>query len=507
MALVLSGVVVEPLVEADRTAPAGRVDVRIADGRVERIAPRIVPATGDEVIEADGASVIPGLHDHHVHLLAWAAELSSVSVDPARVLDAAALGGVLRAAPGGPGTWVRATGYHESIAGVLDRDALDALVGDRPIRIQHRSGALWMLNTRALELLQIEADGRSDGSRQHGPSLGPLPDGLERENGGRPTGRLWRADRWLHERRIALAPEPPPDLGPIGRRAAAAGVTGFTDATPDLDAEGLDVLLDAHARGVLPQRLHLMGDAARTGARIERPRAGFDQTEVTVGPRKRLLDDDRLPPLETLVEWVTDAHRRRVPVALHCVTRTQAALAVAAWHEAGTRPGDRMEHGAVLGQDLVAALATLGVTVVTQPGFLRSRGDRYLADVETDDHPDLWRLRSLLDAGVEVGLSSDAPLGSDDPWTNIRAAALRSTLAGSVITPGESVPPRLALSLFCGEARRPGRVRTIEPGSPADLVVLRGRIDEALDAGPAGVRATIVGGRVVYGLDGDQSAG
>ena len=91
------------------------------------------------------------------------------------------------------------------------------------------------------------------------------------------------------------------------------------------------------------------------------------------GPVKLLLDDDRLPTFDAFTTLVRDAHARGRPVAVHCVTRTQAALTVAVLSEAGVRPGDRMEHGAVLGIDLVPTVRSLGITVVTQPGFVLAR--------------------------------------------------------------------------------------------------------------------------------------
>ena len=131
--------------------------------------------------------------------------------------------GASRAAPAGAS--LRGVGYHESVAGALDCDVLDALVADRPVRVQHRSGGLWVLNRAALRVTGLEGDA--------------------------PSGRLRRADRMLGARvpRVAL------DLAEIGRRLAAVGVTGVTDATPEIDGRELDVLVAAVARDDLPQRL------------------------------------------------------------------------------------------------------------------------------------------------------------------------------------------------------------------------------------------------------------
>jgi len=52
-----------------------RCDVLIRDGRVADVGGPF-RGTGDNAIDGEGGAVIPGLHDHHLHLLALAAELT-----------------------------------------------------------------------------------------------------------------------------------------------------------------------------------------------------------------------------------------------------------------------------------------------------------------------------------------------------------------------------------------------------------------------------------------------
>ena len=506
MAVLIRGVVVDPVSDEGQPAANGEiVDVRIVGERIDEIGPRIAQRPGDETVDGRGGPILPGLHDHHVHLWAWAAAAGSVDVGPPAVNSLDGLARRLRAAPGAPGTWIRAIGYHESVAGHLDRAALDRLVPDRPARIQHRSGALWILNSRALETLGLDPP----------PAGASTP--LELDAAGRSTGRLWRADAWLRKRLAALGCAPPPDLGAISRRAASFGVTGLTDATPDQDHASLDALIDARTSGVILQRLHLMVGPDTLGPRpadgsgasgTTMPRPDPDSpaypvwpATITSGPVKVVLDDDRLPTFDELVTRIGRAHSSGSPVAIHCVTRTQAALAVAAFSEAGAVPGDRMEHGSVIGVDLIPALRHLGLIVVTQPGFLHARGDRYLADVASQDVPDLWRLGSLLDAGIPLALSTDAPFGPDDPWSVIGVAASRRTAAGQRIGPAERIAPRRAFALFCGEPERPGRRRVVTCGGPADLVVLAEPLDDSLASGSPTVLATVAAGAVVHRAD------
>ena len=85
-----------------------------------------------------------------------------------------------------------------------------------------------------------------------------------------------------------------------------------------------------------------------------------------------------------------------------CTASRRAALvlALAAWGEVGSMAGDRIEHASVTPSDVVATVAELSLSVVTQPGFIAARGDAYLRDVEAADHPDLYRCASLLEAGL-----------------------------------------------------------------------------------------------------------
>jgi predicted amidohydrolase YtcJ len=184
-----------------------------------------------------------------------------------------------------------------------------------------------------------------------------------------------------------------------------------------------------------------------------------------------------------------------VPAALHCVTRAQLVVALAALRSAGGHPRDRIEHAAVVPDDMVADLAELGVTVVTQPNFVAERGEHYLRDVPTGDHSQLWRVGSLLRAGIPLAAGTDAPFGGMDPWAAMRAAVRRSTAGGEVLGPDERISAREALRLFLGHSDRPSVPRTVEVGQPGDLIVLTPGADVETLASDM-VATTVIGGRV-----------
>ena len=112
---------------------------------------------------------------------------------------------------------------------------LDALVADRPVRVQHRTGQLWVLNSAALARTGIE-------------SLSE--EGIERDGSGRATGRLFRRD----ELRAPAHRRAAPDVARRGRELASFGITAVTDMTPATDPDHLAALADAAARARLPDR-------------------------------------------------------------------------------------------------------------------------------------------------------------------------------------------------------------------------------------------------------------
>ncbi|WP_264992238.1 amidohydrolase family protein, partial [Mycobacterium montefiorense] len=261
-------------------------DIRVG-AQIDEVGDGLTAQPGETVFDARGGTVLPGLHDHHVHLRAAAAALDSLMLGPPRVFSKDQLAQELSNARPKADGWIRAIGYHESVAGALDRAALDAMVTDIPVRIQHRSGALWVLNSAALHLL---------GMADH------------------PDGRLRASDRWSEALRRHHA-----DLTELSRRLTASGVTGVTDATPDLDADDMVSLLVAHRHGEF------------------RPQPTF------LAPGKKILHDDRLD-LEALTGWIADHHADGQPVAVHCVTAAQLVVTIAALRAAGSHPHDRIEH-------------------------------------------------------------------------------------------------------------------------------------------------------------------
>jgi predicted amidohydrolase YtcJ len=443
------------------------VDVLLDGGFVAAIGEDLPARRADEVIEADGGALLPGLHDHHVHLVAMAARGSSVDLD--RCASLSEVENVIAAAAeiAGDG-WVRVVGYDEHRHGVLDLGHLDACSAAAAVRVQHRTGLSWLLNTEALERV-----GAQD-----------APDGvIETDGAGRPTGWIHRGDDWLGQRIEHL----PVSFAALGQQLSALGITGVTDATVELGDGRLSQLRGACALGELPQRIMLLGveDAPQ---------------EFLLGPRKVLVDEQLGLDPDALSARIAEVHREGRSVAIHAVSRAENVTAVTALLAAGVRPGDRIEHGSVMPKDLDGLLAAAGITVIIQPALVGERGDHYLRAVEPEDLSCLHRQASFIAAGVRIAAGSDAPVTSIDPWRAIATAMSRRTRSGALVGADERVEAHRALQWFLTPPTDPGGPpRRLEVGAPADLCLLDVPLAEMLAAPDAThVRSTWIDGVMVH---------
>ena len=425
------------------------LDVFCDGGKIRDIGKNLVRPNA-ETFEADGGALLPGLHDHHAHLFALAAVRRSVRCGPPEVVDDEMLKSVLRSAGDSADSWIRGIGYHESVAGMLDRHTLDAMVSDRPIRIQHRSGKMWFMNSIALQAV-----------------------GMNESN-----GQLFRKDEWIRER-LGQVVDHSADVAAASRLLASYGITGITDATASNDANVERTWSDIDIR----QRVRLMGNE-----------------DLGHGALKIMLDDYALPEIDEFQQRISAAHGCGRPVAVHCVTRTELVYTLSVLMEVGSISGDRIEHASVVDESTLDLMYRVGVWVVTQPNFLAERGDQYLEGVDAQQLEFLYRAKSFLDAGIPLGGGTDAPFGGADPWAAMHAAIHRKTRSGEVIGEQEKLAPEEALAMFTSAAETPGgSPRRITPGQTADLCLLAKPWSEARDRiSKDDVAMTVMAGTITY---------
>lgn len=417
-------------------------DVRLVHDAIVELGTDLKGADG---IDAGGCALLPGLHDHHIHLNASAAALNSVRCGPPFVTNEAELIKALHQPGEGD---LRGIGYHHSVAGDIDRAWLDQYGPHRPVRIQHRGGRMWVLNSLAMQAFGLSS---SD------------------------NGRLVDGDHLLP------TPSAFPDLTALIRLLLSYGITGVTEVTP---RNGVSEL-SHYMQQAKPLRLCVMGREELSG--IDDP---------IIGPLKLHYHEYNLPGLEDLAAQVKRAHDNGRAVAAHCVTRAELMLTLAAIEMAGVHPGDRIEHAAIADDAAIEWMSKLGVIVVSQPNFIAERAQAYLEDVESHDHKNLWRLAAFKRAGLRLAAGSDAPFGDSNPWAAMASSCKRPDGFGS----DEVLTPEEALALYTKPAQDAGAApRCIEVGQAADLCLIDRSWRQAReDLRAVNVCAVWIDGHIVY---------
>ncbi len=484
-------------VVGERIAWVGSADEAIA-----------LAGAGARVIDCGGAAVLPGFHDAHVHLLAYAASLASADCRPPGVSSIQDVQSVLRtwANRTPEGEWIRGWGYDETALTERrhpTRHDLDEASPRHPARLDHRSGHAAVLNSLALERVGIRASTPE-------PRGATIARDLE---SGEPNGILFEMDEYLGENIPPLDGE---DLAAAfhlaARKLLAFGITSVQDATHH---NGVDRwrLLDGLRKSSAPTpRITVMAGSSRLSEFVEAGlRFGDGDDWLRLGHAKLMAtasSGSQSPSPPELGRVAADCVRRGFPVAIHAVEAEVVASAAQAIAGAPMPPisgaSHRIEHCSECPPHVLEALERSGATVATQPGFVYHSGDRYLKTVPPHVLPHLYRMRSLAKRGVRLVFGSDAPISPPDPMRALYSAVTRNTESGEALGVAEALDLPSAISAYTiapaastGVANALG---ALTPGRLADAVLFD---RDLLELGAERIREaqpamTIMGGRVVW---------
>jgi len=479
-------------------APSGPVDLRIVGDRVLEMAPSLRPEPTDEVLEAEGRWLVPGLWDQHVHLGQWAANASrldlsaTTSPDEATRLVAAEVGS---RAGGAPGTVIQ--GFGHRTAG-WDRQPtvaeLDAVSGDLPVVLISGDAHHGWLNSAALRLLDVPPRDGVVEENDWFPVFARLDEVTQTAEGKRTAYAMVldaavrrgvvgiREMEWA-DNATEWAERSDSGLGVIRVRTATYAV-GLAETIAAGRRSG-DVLDEAGLVTMGPLKIISDGSLNTRTAFCHDPYVGADVLEH---PRGRANNSP-----EELAELLATATANGLDVAVHAIGDAAVGIALDAFSQTGARGS--IEHAQLVATPDVERMARLGVVASVQPAHLLD--DRDVTHQCWPDRADrCFPLRSMLDAGVRLALGSDAPVAPLDPWEAMAAAVHRTGDEREEWNAAESITVAQALAGSVDGAT------TVRVGSLADVVLLD---DDPLAGPPQGpeaarrLRATRIFATVVAG--------
>lgn len=467
----------------------GPVDVFLAGGAIVDIAPAGAIRPRGEVLDADGAWLVPGLWDHHVHVVQWALQAqreplghAESAAHAAQIMGSAALQRDGRRV---------GTGFRDALWPDVPRlDVLDAATGDVPTYLINADVHSVWLNSAAL--------------RREGHGLDA-------------SGILREAPAFEISRRLNDIDPATADalVATMAKDAASRGIVGLVDLDMAWNESAWERRLGAGFDtlrvefGIYPDYLER---AITEGLRTGDPVRGAASDLARVGSLKVITDGSlgtrtaacsqpypgdphnhgilAVAP-ERLLELMTAATGAGLSCAIHAIGDTANSHALDAF--ALTGAAGTIEHAQLVAHADIPRFARLGVGASVQPEQAiddRDATDTIWAEQTAMPYP----LRALADTGANLLFGSDAPVSPLDPWAALAAAVYRTRDGRPAWHPEQGVDAATALaaSTYGGSATP----ALIEPGARADLALCS---RDPLAASEAELRSMIVSATLIAG--------
>jgi len=491
-------------------AIAVAADRIVAVGSNEQIKSLTGPNT--RVLDLNGATVLPGFTDCHIHLIEYGLSLRNIDLQHTQSIEEVKK--IVAERTHGSTTWVLGRGWdQEKFAEkrYLTRRDLDEASPEKPVLLRRICGHICVANSAAFTLSGVSAKT-------------PNPPGgiIDHDAAGELTGIL-------RENAVDLVSQsiPPLELKDYSQAALIASEhalrAGLTTVHCITGSElELKALLNLKSEGRLPLRFYVLIPFDQLKAAVALGiRSGFGDEWVRIGAVKIFTDGSlgaRTAALEDpydddpenqgvsiydqqqLDDMVSEAHRSGFQIAAHAIGDKAIAMALHAITRADeSAPGrnlrHRIEHASVLNSELIRQMKEAGVVASVQPHFVVS--DVWLEQRLGARRASLaYPFHTLVQSGLILVGGSDCPVEPLTPLSGIEAAVNR---AG-----GEAITVEEAISFYTRNAAYASSEEsmkgTITPGKLADLVILTKdpRKVPAARLSEIQVLFTMVGGKFAY---------
>lgn len=469
-----------------------------------------------KVVDLRGKTVVPGLIDSHAHMITLGGPLPFVDLRDVESIREIQRRLAARVKETGKGKWIQGRGWDQDRLKERrypTRWDLDKVSPDNPVMLQRVCGHVGVANSKALKIAKLDVDEIA--------SLGSLVDRDPKT--GEPTGIVREGASDL----LWNLPDPSEEdmLAACSRACTIAVKVGLTSVTWLVHKPNeVYALRKLEKQEKLPLRINVMVPVEHfekfSKKRIDRPflksKCVKIFTDGSLGARTAALEKPYSDEPSTsgvlyysphqLSKLLRKVDKAGFQVAVHAIGDSAVKQTLEAFSDvAGSKRiremRHRIEHASVVNPELIKGIRELGLLVCVQPQFAISD---FWVESRLGHERARWTyaLRSMMDGGIPIAASSDAPAEVLNPLLGLWAAVARKSF------PEESVSVKEALeaytikgAYFSFEEDSKG---SIEVGKYADVTVLS---HDPFKVDPEEIRnirveMTVVDGKAVFAADG-----
>lgn len=458
-----------------------------------------------EYINLHGKRVLPGFVDAHMHPLLLAENEEKLYCGPPQVTSINDLikGLAEKAeteASRKEACWIEGWGYDEAKLAEQRSPVkadLDKVSSERPVMIMRACAHVIVVNSAVLKLAEIDRYTESPPGGQ-----------IDRDALGEPTGVLRdRAAELVFQKKSLLTEEKKAELlTKLSQKLFSQGITSVTDLlsnTRPHDSYGL--YARAFRKGYKQRTvLYYLWEGKEMAEELLGPDKLDSGKNLYIGGLKLFADGSISGKTACLSEpYLNNHHQKGLSITseheIKAAAKTAAEKGIQlAIHAMGDQavdfvtdafsrikpwmngiPSLRIEHASLMSQKSVKKAAEAGIAVVSQPLFLYAEIDSYIKHLGQARTDESYTFRKIMDEGVLLAFSSDAPATSwsdtSNPFTGIQAAVTRQAHNNVLFNKDEKLTVSEAVDLYTSKASAVTGIPytgLLKPGYYADFTIL-----------------------------------
>ncbi|MCK8134553.1 amidohydrolase [Pseudoalteromonas sp. 2CM28B] len=417
----------------------------IKDGKVVKTGPDSLKNSfpGATLIDAKGKTLLPGLIDAHGHVIGLGNNLSQLDVRGAKSVDE--ITAKLKEFVKGKKGWIIGRGWNQELwsnTRFPTAADLDKVVNDRPVILSRVDGhAIWV-NSKALELANINADT-------------PAPAGGEiiKDEFGKPTGIfIDKAETLVTQHMPATSAQSVSNaLDAAGKHLLSLGITSTHDA--GIDKTTWQVYKQRAELGTLPLRIVAMLSAASPDLNMMLKAGRYQDAQDflsirsvkiyadgALGSRGAALIEEyadranhfglMLETQQKLEQLFTLTFKSGFSANTHAIGDRANKIVLDAYQNVFKQTGgillrNRMEHAQIVSPEDIPRFKTLKIIPSMQP--VHATSDMHMAEQRLTDKQlkGAYAWQTFLEQGSTIAAGSDYPVELANPFDGLYSAITR----------------------------------------------------------------------------------